>query len=123
MRILEQHKREIAYAKFLGMEEVLDADLHTGDYKPTYGEIGFAKVYVSIPRRRYAEVERNGVMTPYLFTVVSEKDLGLTEQDLFFDGLTEEDDFDPFEADGVKIYKIIRVDKSVHHTTYNIEEL
>lgn len=145
MRILEQHKQPIFYAKYLGQTEVLDEGRHTGDYDPIYGEIGFAMVYISVPKRD-AVVERNGVVTPYRKTLISETDLGLSETDIFMYGLAEYDGdiadleghvFNPWEVgenafggllrpwtpNGEVKYKIVRVEPSLHHTTYIIEEL
>lgn len=145
MRILRQHLQPIFYAKYLGETEKMEEGLHTGQPEPIYGDVGFARVYISIPKRD-AIVERNGVNTPYRKTIVSEKDLGLKETDLFSYGVAETDGdtavedygvfnpwevakltnggvFNPWTPDGEVLYKIIRVAKSNHHTTYTIEEL
>lgn len=145
MRILRQHLKPIFYAKYLGQTEVMEDGRHTGDYDPSYGEVNLAWVFISIPKRD-AEVERNGVITPYRKTIVSEKDLGLSETDIFVYGVAEYDGnavdldgyvFNPWEMgepvnggvlkpwtpNGEVKYKIVRVEPSLHHTTYIIEEL
>lgn len=145
MRILTQNKKPIFYAKYLGQTEVLEDGLHTGDYEPSFGDVGFAYVYISVPRNN-AEVERNGVVTPYRKTIISETDLGLKETDIFSYGLAEIDGevasdsygemnpwnpteagnggaFNPWTPEGLTQYKVVRVAESRHHTTYLVEEL
>lgn len=146
MRIIAQHLQPIFYAKYEGQTETLEDGLHTGDYVQAYGDVQTANVYISVPKRLNAELERNGVVTPYRRTLISETDLGLAETDLFSYGLAEYDgnvdssegglvnpwDANPSENGGVllpwtpngeTVYKILRIEKSLHHTTYVIEEL
>lgn len=142
MRILRQHLKPIFYAKYLGQTEILEDGKHTGDYTQSYSEVMTANVYISIPRRNEAIIEGMGVNTPYVQTIVSEKDLGLAETDLFSYGLADIEDgnggfiapwdavpsenggvMNPWTPNGEKVWKILKVAVSNHHTTYTVEEL
>lgn len=142
MRILKQHLKPIFYVRYIGQNEIVEDGLHTGDYRQSYGEVQTAMVYISIPRKNDAIIEGFGVNTPYTRTIVSEKNLGLKEEDLFSYGLAEIEDGDgglinpwdavetlnggvmqPWTPDGEKVYKVLKIGISNHHTTYTVEEL
>ena len=105
MRILNRVKQPIFYAKYLGKEEIMDGDLRTGDYQIFYGETETAKVYISVPKVGYyavsgeAKVGGEGVDTGYRHTIISEKDLGLTEEDIMWVGVPSVDGGTMWEGD------------------------
>lgn len=90
MRILERDKEMVCFAKYFGKSEVLKDGKRTGEYTITYSAPGKAKVYVSTPKassaiaRGKAVLEAPGNKSHYIRTIVSEVDLGLDIDDLFW---------------------------------------
>ena len=154
MRISERIKQPIFYAKYLGKEEILETvgneSIRTGDYDLSYGEVQTARVFLSAPKGE-ARVEGDGVTEHYRHTIVSEKDLGLTTEDLVFVGVDSYEGgvFDPWlegehldggvfqpwshgklinggifgDTKAFQLYQIRSVIPSFHHFTYEVEEI
>lgn len=161
MRILNQIKTPIFYAKYMGKEEITEVvdgkTYRTGDYTLTFGAVRTAKVFLSAPKMGHTNVsgeamlEGDGVHTAYTHHIVSETDLGLDVEDLIWTGVinTPSEEFEPWEngfkfnggtiepwsngepLDGgllwtigeQKFYRIMAVQKSFHHVTYQVKAL
>lgn len=146
MRILNRIKETLYYAKFQGKVEITEMigtdEIRTGDYTLSYGEVGEAQVYISTPKVGYyavsgeAKVGGEGVTTGYRHTIISEKDLGLTEEDIMWvgdpavyeavkNGFTL--DGETMTADGVsytqRVFQIVAIQPSYHHITYSVKEI
>lgn len=153
MRILSRIKQPIFYAKYIGKEEITETyggeTIRTGDFQLLYTPVENADVYFSTPKRGEAYVDGDGTNVHYVRTIVSEKDLGLVEEDIIWVGIPEVDAGEMWEGgltlDGGTmspwsveentngglqwttgtevIYRILSIKKSFHHTTYEVEQL
>ena len=145
MRFLNRIKQPIYFARYSGKKEIIvtenNTEYRTGDYALSYGEIQTEKVFFSTPSGD-AEVAKNGVETNYTRRIVSEKDLGLTEESLVWtctptgatEGLTVSLEGEALEVwngnekvtkpwtDEI-LYRVKGVKPSFHHFTYEVEEL
>lgn len=106
MRILERDKSYIFVAKYDGKREVMDNGLRTGEYDLSYSNPNVAKVYVSVPKSTRQsgfgnrESTAYGNDTHYVRNIVSEKDLGLTINDLVWIGIPSTSNIDGGEMWG-----------------------
>ena len=157
MRILERDKQRVYIAKYLRKAEKTKAvgqqTIRLGEYDLVYNNPEVVNVYVSVPygtRDSYgrAVLEPIGNVTHYTRKIVSEKDLGLTVNDLLWVGEEAVDALDgavdtanggtmwgdsdsyygglfsPWAVEGTKPnYRIVSVGKSQHHVVYGIREL
>lgn len=122
MRILERDKQTIYYQNYLGKTEktkvVGGETIRLGEYEETYDDVKSADVYVSIPKSTrqsgygQATLEPIGNVSHYRRTIVSETDLGITENSLVWIDSTEQAD-----------YRVESVGKSYHHTVYTVKQL
>ena len=122
MRILERDKQTIYYQTYLGKTEktkvVGGETIRLGEYELSYDDVKSAKVYVSVPQSAkdsgsgQAELEAIGNVSHYKRTIVSETDLGITENSLVWIDSTEQAD-----------YRVESVGKSYHHVLYRVKQL
>lgn len=163
MRLLNQIKKPIFYAKYKGKEEVTEEvdgkTYRTGEYSLNYGETEVAFAFLSSPKMGHTNVsgdavlDGDGVHTQYTHNIISETDLGLDVEDLVWTGVVETplEEFVPWQgtfrfnggtiepwSDGEPLYggsmkpwevgeqkffRVMAVQKSFHHVTYNVREL
>lgn len=160
MRILERDKQLVYYAKYAGKEEVIKDGKRTGEYELAYTSPKMKRLYVSTvmpvgngTSSGKASLEPYGNRSRYARTVVSETDLGLSIDDLFWIGSpalsnasggemwTEADLVDggtmweavkavaggwmkPWEVEGAKPnYRIETIGQSKHHFIYGLKEI
>ena len=72
MRTLQRNKRTIAYALYVGIQELTDDDGNlTGEQSPIYGEVVTTRMNVSGGRGQ-AEIELFGVDLPFTRTAVTD---------------------------------------------------
>lgn len=89
MRILDRDKEIVYFAKYYDKSEIIKNGKRTGEYQLAYSAPFKAKVYVSttMPKNTgKSELQPSGNVTHYLRTIVSEADLGLDINDLFWIG-------------------------------------
>ena len=156
MRILERDKELVYYAKYAGKEEVIINGKRTGEQAITYTSPNKKRVYVSTVMpvgSGNAYLEAYGNRSKYDRTVVSETDLGLSINDVFWiqspaldnvnggliwDGADSADGgsmweavkavaggwMKPWEVEGAKPnYRIETVGRSKHHFIYGLKEI
>lgn len=117
MRILERDKEVVYFANYEGKTEITKTvggnEVKTGEYTITYTEPQMARVYVS-PTRLSAVTTAYGIDSEHTRTIVSEKDLGLTQEGVFWIKTSPENKPN---------YKIKNIGVNPHHTTYTIQEI
>lgn len=159
MRILERDKQLVYYAKYAGKEEVIKDGKRTGEYELSYYSPKMKRLYVSTPMpvgsgsSNKATLEPYGNRSRYVRTVVSETDLGLSIDDLFWIGVPAVDNksggemwgasdavdggtmwetvkavaggwLKPWEVEGCKPnYRIETIGQSKHHFIYGLKEI
>lgn len=134
MRILERSKQKVYYAKYSGKTEKTktigtgqDAQtIRQGEYTVTYTTPTEALVYVSVPKSTRssgfgrARLEADGNVSHYQRVLISEEDLGLTIDDVFWIGI------EPTDAQQQSVdpnYRIESAGESFNHSTYIIRQI
>lgn len=126
MRISVRDKRTIHYKVYNGKTELTETiggeTIRLGEYELSYGDLQSASVYVSIPRGMSgmamgstgnAQIREYGVSTEYRRYIISEADLGITEETIVWvdADVTEKAD-----------YRVTRAGHSFNHFIYEVKE-
>lgn len=134
MRILERSKQIVYYAKYSGKTEKTktigtgqDAKtIRQGEYEIAYTTPTEAIVYVSVPKSTRssgfgrARLEADGNVSHYQRVLISEIDLGLTIDDVFWIGISPTDENSQSVAPN---YRIESAGESFNHCTYIIRQI
>ena len=134
MKFLERNKQIVYYAKYSGKTEKTktvgtgqDAKtIKQGEYDIRYTTPMEAFVYVSVPKSTRssgfgrARLEADGNVSHYQRVLISEVDLGLTIDDVFWVGIPTKDANDNAVQPN---YRIESAGESFHHVTYIIRQI
>ena len=128
MMCLYQNTQEVAYALYIGKEEIIDsAGNRTGTYRNIYSDPIIARMNVSAARMS-AELEEFGINTPYNRTIVTDDmTTDFSTDTVFWVGIS------PYKTElinGEEVQRVVphnfvvlRVARSLNSTTLAVKEV